>query len=138
MTRAGIGLADAYIDGDFSFADKDQGLLDLFLVLNANRVASKSISKLNKKRYNHEILELVVLGTFAIEVVKQTDAIHGSSICEQLNMQSEVKAGCTDFLNKYLHFEAYNLFFYQDNIKLVLCDYRELPKGCKYDRIVSW
>ncbi|KAJ6313188.1 hypothetical protein OIU77_014651 [Salix suchowensis] len=51
ITRAGIGLADAYIDGDFSFADKDQGLLDLFLVLNANRVASKSISKVNKKRY---------------------------------------------------------------------------------------
>jgi cyclopropane-fatty-acyl-phospholipid synthase len=32
MTRADIGLADAYIDGDFSFADKDQGLLDLFMV----------------------------------------------------------------------------------------------------------
>ena len=32
MTRADMGLADAYIDEDFSFADKDQGLLDLFMV----------------------------------------------------------------------------------------------------------
>jgi cyclopropane-fatty-acyl-phospholipid synthase len=31
-TRADIGLADAYIDGDFSFADKDQGLLHLIMV----------------------------------------------------------------------------------------------------------
>lgn len=32
MTQADLGLADAYINGDFSFVDKDEGLLDLFLV----------------------------------------------------------------------------------------------------------
>lgn len=32
MTRADLGLADAYIDGDISFADKNEGLLNLFMV----------------------------------------------------------------------------------------------------------
>jgi cyclopropane-fatty-acyl-phospholipid synthase len=32
MTRADLGLADAYINGDFSFVDKKEGLLNLFMV----------------------------------------------------------------------------------------------------------
>lgn len=32
MTRADLGLADAYINGDFSFVDKDEGLLNFFSV----------------------------------------------------------------------------------------------------------
>lgn len=32
VTDADIGLADAYINGYFSFVDKENGLLDLFLV----------------------------------------------------------------------------------------------------------
>lgn len=32
MTNADLGLADAYIDGDFSFVDKDKGLLNFILV----------------------------------------------------------------------------------------------------------
>ena len=31
-TQADLGLADAYINGDFTFVDKDEGLLHLFLV----------------------------------------------------------------------------------------------------------
>ncbi|KAB5545134.1 hypothetical protein DKX38_013246 [Salix brachista] len=50
MTQADLGLADAYINGDFSFVDKDEGLLNLFMILILNRDASKSASKLNKKR----------------------------------------------------------------------------------------
>ncbi|KAF9673598.1 hypothetical protein SADUNF_Sadunf10G0040800 [Salix dunnii] len=210
MTRAGIGLADAYIDGDFSFADKDQGLLDLFLVLIANRDANKSISKVNKKRCwwtpflftasiasvkfflrnvlrqntltqarrnisrhydlsneffslflgetmaystaifkiededlntaqlrkinvliekaridkNQEILDIGCgWGTFAIEVVKQTGCKYtGITLSMEQLKYAEVKVKEAGL---------------QDNIKLVLCDYRELPKGCKYDRIIS-
>lgn len=33
MTQADLGLADAYINGDFSFVDKDRGLLNLFMVI---------------------------------------------------------------------------------------------------------
>jgi len=32
MTQADLGLADAYINGDFSFVNKDEGLLNLFMV----------------------------------------------------------------------------------------------------------
>ncbi|KAH8495573.1 hypothetical protein H0E87_018661 [Populus deltoides] len=240
MTRADIGLADAYIDGDFSFADKDQGLLHLIMVLIANRDANKSISKANKKRgwwtpslftagiasakfflqhvlrqntltqarrnisrhydlnsdvsegsfseayissfsfrssratkfflyswekqwhtrlqylrpetqpsntegedlntaqlrkisvliekaridKKHEILDIGCgWGTFAIEVVKQTGCKYtGLSLSVEQLAYAEMKVKEAGL---------------QDNIRLLLCDYRELPKGYKYDRIVS-
>uniref|UniRef100_A0A2C9UTQ9 Amine oxidase domain-containing protein n=4 Tax=Manihot esculenta TaxID=3983 RepID=A0A2C9UTQ9_MANES len=51
MTQADLGLADAYINGDFSFVDKDAGLLNLFMVLIANRDANTTTaSKLNRKK----------------------------------------------------------------------------------------
>lgn len=209
-TRADIGLADAYIDGDFSFADKDQGLLHLIMVLIANRDANKSISKANKKRgwwtpslftagiasakfflqhvlrqntltqarrnisrhydlsnevfslflgetmayssaifktegedlntaqlrkisvliekaridKKHEILDIGCgWGTFAIEVVKQTGCKYtGLSLSVEQLKYAEMKVKEAGL---------------QDNIRLLLCDYRELPKGYKYDRIVS-
>ncbi|KAK4775674.1 hypothetical protein SAY87_023635 [Trapa incisa] len=50
MTQADLGLADAYINGDFSFIDKDEGLLNLFLILIANRDSYYSSSKSSSKR----------------------------------------------------------------------------------------
>ncbi|XP_050375275.1 uncharacterized protein LOC126792840 [Argentina anserina] len=50
MTQADLGLADAYINGDFSFVDKDGGLLNFFMILIANRDNDSSDSKLIKKR----------------------------------------------------------------------------------------
>ncbi|KAF8016553.1 hypothetical protein BT93_H1922 [Corymbia citriodora subsp. variegata] len=50
MTQADLGLADAYINGDFSFVDKDKGLLNLFQILIVNRDSDIAVSKLNKKR----------------------------------------------------------------------------------------
>ncbi|KAH9648728.1 Amino oxidase domain-containing protein [Citrus sinensis] len=50
MTQADLGLADAYINGDFSFVDKDEGLLNLFMILIANRDLDSSVSKLKQKR----------------------------------------------------------------------------------------
>ncbi|KAL3828276.1 hypothetical protein ACJIZ3_017078 [Penstemon smallii] len=49
-TEADLGLADAYINGDFSFVDKNEGLLNLFRIFIANRDLNTSISKLNNKR----------------------------------------------------------------------------------------
>ncbi|PIN17919.1 Cyclopropane-fatty-acyl-phospholipid synthase [Handroanthus impetiginosus] len=49
-TEADLGLADAYINGDFSFVDKNEGLLNLFMIFTANRDLSTSTSKLNHKR----------------------------------------------------------------------------------------
>ncbi|KAJ4827982.1 hypothetical protein Tsubulata_009515 [Turnera subulata] len=51
VTRADIGLAEAYIDGDFSLKDKDMGLVNLTTVLIASRDTNFSISKLNKSIY---------------------------------------------------------------------------------------
>ncbi|XP_024198104.1 uncharacterized protein LOC112201461 [Rosa chinensis] len=48
MTQADLGIADAYISGDFSFDDKDRGLLNLFMLLLAN--GDSNPSKSNKKR----------------------------------------------------------------------------------------
>lgn len=37
--------------------------------------------------------------------------------------------------------KSFNINFglwYQDHIRFLLCDYRQLPKNYKYDRIISW
>ncbi|KAG8370321.1 hypothetical protein BUALT_Bualt14G0104700 [Buddleja alternifolia] len=49
-TKADIGLADAYINGDFSLVDKNEGLFNLFMMFIANTELSNYASKLNKKR----------------------------------------------------------------------------------------
>ncbi|XP_010532681.1 PREDICTED: uncharacterized protein LOC104808651 [Tarenaya hassleriana] len=50
MTEADLGLADAYINGDISFVDKDEGLLNMIMILIANRDLNSSKSNLAKKR----------------------------------------------------------------------------------------
>ncbi|CAA0818685.1 Cyclopropane-fatty-acyl-phospholipid synthase, partial [Striga hermonthica] len=49
-TEADLGLADAYINGDFSFVDQNEGLLNLFMIFINNRDLSISTSNLNNKR----------------------------------------------------------------------------------------
>ncbi|KAJ7518418.1 hypothetical protein O6H91_21G068400 [Diphasiastrum complanatum] len=44
-TRADLGLADAYVDGDFSCADATNGLLMLFMILIVNRDFKDTSSK---------------------------------------------------------------------------------------------
>ena len=46
MTEADLGLADAFIHGDFTFEDKEQGLLNLFLV---RQGLAKSVSNSRDK-----------------------------------------------------------------------------------------
>ncbi|XP_006664478.1 uncharacterized protein LOC102701601 isoform X1 [Oryza brachyantha] len=49
-TEADLGLADAYINGYFSFTNKREGLLNLFLILIANRDAQRSSSRISCTR----------------------------------------------------------------------------------------
>ncbi|XVF62803.1 hypothetical protein PTKIN_Ptkin09bG0037600 [Pterospermum kingtungense] len=210
MTEADLGLADAFIHGDFTFQDKEHGLLNLFLIFIANRQSNSSASGPKKKRgwwapelftatiasakyflkhvlrqntltqarrnisrhydlsselfalfldetmtyssgifkmededlkvaqlrkistlidkarigKEHEVLDIGCgWGRFAIEVVRRTGCKYtGITLSEeQLKFaQAKVKeAGL------------------QDNIKLLLCDYRQLPDTHKYDRIIS-
>ncbi|XP_010670961.2 uncharacterized protein LOC130589343 isoform X1 [Beta vulgaris subsp. vulgaris] len=48
--EADLGLADAYINGDFSFVDKNEGLLNLFMIFIASRDLNSSATLVNKKR----------------------------------------------------------------------------------------
>ncbi|KAL2562868.1 hypothetical protein AAZV13_20G161600 [Glycine max] len=211
MTQADLGLADAYINGDFSFVDKDEGLLNLILILIANRDSNASNSKLKKNRgwwtpvfftsaltsakffmdhvsrrntltqarrnisrhydlsndlfatfldetmtyscavfknkdedlkdaqkrkislliekaridKTHEILEIGCgWGSLAIEVVKQTGCKYtGITLSEEQLKLAEQRVKDAGL---------------QDRINFVLCDYRQLPKTYKYDRIISW
>lgn len=50
MTQADLGLVDAFINGDFSFVDKDGGLINLIMILIANRDLKSFISKPTNKR----------------------------------------------------------------------------------------
>lgn len=47
--QADLGLADAYINGDFSLVDKKEGLLNLFMIFIANRDLEVSASRSNKR-----------------------------------------------------------------------------------------
>ncbi|KAL6902091.1 hypothetical protein ACP4OV_004967 [Aristida adscensionis] len=49
-TEADLGLADAYINGYFSFPDNREGLLNLLLIFIANRDAQKDANSVARKR----------------------------------------------------------------------------------------
>uniref|UniRef100_A0A0E0J8Q5 Amine oxidase domain-containing protein n=1 Tax=Oryza nivara TaxID=4536 RepID=A0A0E0J8Q5_ORYNI len=49
-TEADLGLADAYINGCFSFVNKREGLLNLFLILIASRDAHRSSCRNSSRR----------------------------------------------------------------------------------------
>ncbi|OIT34137.1 hypothetical protein A4A49_16593 [Nicotiana attenuata] len=48
-TQGDLGLADAFIHGDFSFVDKNEGLLNLFMIFVANRDLKASVTRSSKK-----------------------------------------------------------------------------------------
>ncbi|XP_055828344.1 uncharacterized protein LOC129896457 [Solanum dulcamara] len=48
--QADLGLADAFIHGDFSFVDKNEGLLKLLMIFVANRDMKASVKRSSKKR----------------------------------------------------------------------------------------
>ncbi|KAL0388381.1 UNVERIFIED_CONTAM: Sphingolipid C9-methyltransferase 1 [Sesamum radiatum] len=108
-TEADFGFPDAYINGDFSFVDKNEGLLNFFLA---------RISK------EHHVLEIGCgWGSLALEVVKRTGCRYtGITLSEKQLQYAEQKVKEAGL---------------QDQIQLLLCDYRQLPKGYKYDRIIS-
>ncbi|KMT16559.1 hypothetical protein BVRB_3g048510 isoform B [Beta vulgaris subsp. vulgaris] len=213
-TEADFGFADAYINGDISFVDKDEGLLNLFRIILANQYLSPSAAMADKKsldfkgwwtpmlftagiasakyfykhvcrrntvtaarqniashydlsnemfslfldetmtyscaifksenedlkvaqlrklhllikkarvEQHHEVLDIGCgWGSLAIEVVRKTGCKYtGITLAEEqlkLAEQRVKEAGL------------------QDNIQFLLCDYRQLPAACKYDRIIS-
>ncbi|KAK1362606.1 hypothetical protein POM88_047080 [Heracleum sosnowskyi] len=50
VTQANLGLAGAYINGDFSFVDKKEGLLNIFMLFIANGDLKTSVSRVKNQR----------------------------------------------------------------------------------------
>ncbi|GJV82448.1 cyclopropane-fatty-acyl-phospholipid synthase family protein, partial [Tanacetum coccineum] len=78
VTKADLGLGEAYVNGDFSFTDNTEGLYNLIMSEDEDlKVAQlRKISSLIEKARvdkNHEVLDIGCgWGGFAIEIVKQT------------------------------------------------------------------
>ncbi|KAL0456950.1 UNVERIFIED_CONTAM: putative fatty acid methyltransferase [Sesamum latifolium] len=149
-TEADIGFADAYINGDFSFVDKNEGLLNLFLsneffslfldetmtyscamfktpdedLMNAQLRKTHTLIEKARISKEHHILEIGCgWGSLALEVVKRTGCKYtGITLSEKQLQYAEMKVKEAGL---------------QDRIELLLCDYRQLPKSDKYDRIIS-
>ncbi|KAL0380523.1 UNVERIFIED_CONTAM: putative fatty acid methyltransferase [Sesamum angustifolium] len=168
-TEADVGFADAYIHGDFSLIDKNEGLLNLILIFIASTELNTDTTKLSKRRAmnsslyfldetmtyscamfktpdedlktaqlrkthtliekariskEHHILEIGCgWGSLALEVVKRTGCKYtGITLSEKQLQYAELKVKEAGL---------------QDRIELLLCDYRQLPKSYKYDRIIS-
>ncbi|KAL5990379.1 hypothetical protein ACLOJK_011279 [Asimina triloba] len=149
-TQADLGLADAYINGDFSCVDKEYGLLNMFmsndlfaLFLDETMTYSCAVFKnehedlkvaqlrkisllIEKARINckHEILEIGCgWGSLAIEVVKRTGCKYtGITLSEEQLKYAQQRV---------------NEAGLEDRIKFLLCDYRRLPSSQKFDRIIS-
>nr|CAB3457529.1 unnamed protein product [Digitaria exilis] len=149
-TEADLGLADAYINGYFSFVDKREGLLNLFLsneffslFLDPSMTYSCAIFKTEDKSLeaaqlrkvcllidkakverDHHVLEIGCgWGSLAVQLVKQTGCKYtGVTLSvEQLKYaQRKVKEAGLE-----------------DHISFMLCDYRQIPTHRKYDRIIS-
>uniref|UniRef100_A0A7N2LYK1 Cyclopropane-fatty-acyl-phospholipid synthase n=1 Tax=Quercus lobata TaxID=97700 RepID=A0A7N2LYK1_QUELO len=87
----------------------------------------KMSSLIEKARIDekHEILDIGCgWGSFAIEVVNQTGCKYtGITLSKEQLKLAEQKVKDAGL---------------QDRIKLLLCDYRQLPNTYKYDRIISW
>uniref|UniRef100_A0A453ACY3 Cyclopropane-fatty-acyl-phospholipid synthase n=1 Tax=Aegilops tauschii subsp. strangulata TaxID=200361 RepID=A0A453ACY3_AEGTS len=149
-TEADLGMADAYINGYFSFVDKREGLLNLFLsndffsiFLDPSMTYSCAVFKVEdeslevaqqrkvnllikkaKVERNHHVLEIGSgWGSLAMEVVKQTGCKYtGITLSEEQLKYAQMKVKEAGL---------------EDRITFLLCDYRQIPSRCKYDRIIS-
>ncbi|GER52240.1 cyclopropane-fatty-acyl-phospholipid synthase [Striga asiatica] len=141
-----LGLADAYINGDFTFVDKKKGLLNLFmsnelfsLFLDESMAYSCAVFKttdedlknaqlrkidmlIEKARINkeHHVLEIGCgWGSLAIEIVKRTGCKYtGITLSEKQLQYAELKVKEAGL---------------QDQIKFLLCDYRQLPEAVGHE-----
>ncbi|KAG8369876.1 hypothetical protein BUALT_Bualt14G0059100 [Buddleja alternifolia] len=209
-TEADLGLADAYINGDFSFVDKNEGLYNLFMMFIANTELSTYDSKINKKRGSwtpllftsaiasakyflkhasrqntltqarknisqHYDLSNELFSLFLDETMSYSCAVFKAPDEDLKNAQSRkihlliekarinkehhvLEIGCgwgslaievvkrtgckytgITLSEKQLEYAKLKVkeAGLQDQINFLLCDYRQLPKTEKYDRIIS-
>ncbi|KAL0284761.1 UNVERIFIED_CONTAM: Tuberculostearic acid methyltransferase UfaA1 [Sesamum calycinum] len=209
-TEADLGFADAYINGDFSFVDKNEGLLNLFLIFITSAELNTYTTKLNKKRgwwtpllytsvvssakyffkhvarkntltqarrnisqhydLSNELFSLFLDETMTYsctmfktpgEDLKNAQLRKTHTLIEKARISKEhhiLEIGCgwgssalevvkrtgckytgITLSEKQLQYAVLKVkeAGLQDQIELLLCDYRQLPKSYKYDRIIS-
>ncbi|XVF66428.1 hypothetical protein PTKIN_Ptkin10aG0034800 [Pterospermum kingtungense] len=156
MTEADLGLADSYINGDFSFVDKNDGLLNLVRILIANRDLISSNSKLSKKRgWWTPLLSTAGLTSakyFFKHVLRQNTLTQAPrNISRHYDLSNDLFAlfldetmtySCAVFKTededlKDAQQRKISLLIEKGNIRFQLCDYRKLPSTYNYDRIIS-
>ncbi|XP_051133271.1 uncharacterized protein LOC127252926 [Andrographis paniculata] len=209
-TEGDLGFADAYINGDISLVDKNEGLLNCFQIFLINTDLHRQGSKVDKKRgwWTPMIYTSFVASAkyFFKHLARHNTVSHArKNVSQHYDLSNELFSlflddtmsySCAIFQNPHedletaqrrkvhtlikkariskgqhvleigcgwggLAFEVVKLteckytgvtlsknqYDYvqqrvkeaglQDQIELILCDYRELPKGHKYDRIIS-
>ncbi|KAG8370323.1 hypothetical protein BUALT_Bualt14G0104900 [Buddleja alternifolia] len=209
-TEADLGLADAYINGDFSLVDKNEGLFNLFMIFIANTELSNYASKQNKKRgwwtpliftsafasakyffkhvarqntvtqarrniSQHYDLSNELFSLFLDETMSYTCAVFKTAdedlkraqlrkihmLIEKAKINQEhhiLEIGCgwgnlalevvkltgckytgITLSEKQIQYaeSIVKEAGLQDRIEFILCDYRQLPKTYKYDRIIA-
>ncbi|GMJ09940.1 hypothetical protein like AT3G23510 [Hibiscus trionum] len=205
MKEADIGLADAYIHGDFSLVNENEGLLNLFRILVANKENSAASNKrrtwwspalltasISSAKYfvkhlmrkntitqarrniaHHYDLSNELFSLFTGKMMQYSSGVFRtgeehldvaqrrkiSSLIEKtriekwhevldigcgwgsLAIETVKKTGCkytgitlSEQQLKYAQ-EKVKEAGLEDNIKILLCDYRQLPKEHQFDRI---
>ncbi|KAL0899217.1 hypothetical protein Bca101_083178 [Brassica carinata] len=165
MTQADLGLADAYINGDISFADEDSGLLNLIMILIANKELNSKNLNLAKKRGWWTPMFMTAGLTSATHFLKHfsrqntlTKARRNISRHYDLKNHEVLEIGCgwgtlaievvrktgCKYTGITLSIEQLKYAEekvkeagLQDRITFELCDYRQLSDAKKYDRIIS-
>ncbi|KAK4405919.1 Tuberculostearic acid methyltransferase UfaA1 [Sesamum angolense] len=143
-------------NGDFSFADKNEGLLNFFLIFIANTELNTYMKGLNKKRgWWTPLLYTSILASvkYSLKHILRQNTLTQArqNISEHYDLSNELFSlfldetmtySCAifqtpdeDFKNAQLR--KIHTLIDKDQIQLLLCDYRQLPQGYKYDRIIS-
>ncbi|RZC62084.1 hypothetical protein C5167_023831 [Papaver somniferum] len=167
-TQADLGLADAYINGDFSFVDKEEGLLDLFMIFIANRDMNNSVNTSKRgwwtpmfftagiasaKYFIRHVSRQNTLTQARRNISRHYDLAKVESKHEVLEIgcgwgtlaiELVRRTGCKytgiTLSEEQLKYAEIKVkeAGLQDRIRFLLCDYRQVPDTIKYDRIISW
>ncbi|TMW87173.1 hypothetical protein EJD97_020330 [Solanum chilense] len=155
-TQADLGLADAFIHGDFSFVDKNEGLLNLLMIFVANRDMKASVKRSSKKRgWWTPLLFIAALSSakYFIQHVSNHNTLTQArrNISRHYDLSNELFSlfldetmtySCAIFKSededlKDAQLRKIRRLISKDQITFLLCDYRQIPNKDKYDRIIS-
>uniref|UniRef100_A0ACD5YUX1 Uncharacterized protein n=1 Tax=Avena sativa TaxID=4498 RepID=A0ACD5YUX1_AVESA len=153
-TEGTIGLAEAYINGCFSLVDKREGLLNILLILVANRDArrNRAIARKGGRWTPFHVTASLAYAKHCLRHVsrKNTATQTRRNISQHYDLSNDffklfldksMTYSCAVFKMEDESLEAaqqrkLSLLISKENITFLLCDYRQIPP-CKYDAIIS-